>query len=441
MRWQCSWIAPIFITAAAALGHAEQRLHKPSPPPGFVTARGTKFELDGKPFAFVGANSYWLPLLTSQSDVEATFKTMKNAGVKVLRTWGFNAINGSELAEALKSDLTYYQVWNSSEWILNEGPQGLKRLDNVIKTAEKYDIKVLLAFTNNWVGYGGMELYINWIAGSGHSHDIFYTDKRIIASYQNYVRAIVDRYKESPAIFAWELMNEARCLGDLPAGPACIAGTELLPKWYREQSDFVRSLDPHHMITTGGEGHFFWKNPVKYWFNGTLVSDYNFNGAAGEDFDRDITFPNIDFGTYHMYPQTWYPELDTPGSNFSVEAWGLDWIDAHIKSANKAGKPLLLEEFGVTGLSNKTTMYTSWVKRALDTKHASPIPLRTFSGIMPWQFGQLGLKESGGNRLIKYADALINGASPNDGFAIFTNQTAVWDIFTNAAKVQNSRSK
>ena len=29
--------------------------------------------------------------------------------------------------------------------------------------------------------------------------------------------------------------------------------------------------------------------------------------------------------------------------------------------------------------------------------------------IMPWQFGQLGLTESGGNRLIKYADALING--------------------------------
>ena len=28
---------------------------------------------------------------------------------------------------------------------------------------------------------------------------------------------------------------------------------------------------------------------------------------------------------------------------------------------------------------------------------------------MPWQFGALGLKEDGGNRLIKYADALING--------------------------------
>jgi len=59
---------------------------------------------------------------------------------------------------------------------------------------------------------------------------------------------------------------------------------------------------------------------------------------------------------------------------------------------------------------------------------------------MPWQFGMLGLKEDGGNRLIKYADALIDGASPDDGFAYYKNQTSVWNIFENAARVQTSRS-
>jgi len=67
---------------------------------------------------------------------------------------------------------------------------------------------------------------------------------------------------------------------------------------------------------------------------------------------------------------------------------------------------------------------------------------------MPWQFGMLGLKEDGGNRLIKYADALIDGASPNDGtssclslksensdhgasleFTYYINQTEVWAVF------------
>ena len=36
---------------------------------------------------------------------------------------------------------------------------------------------------------------------------------------------------------------------------------------------------------------------------------------------------------------------------------------------------------------------------------------------MPWQFGALGLTEQGGNRIIKYADALNHGVS-----------IAVWDI-------------
>ncbi|KAI0652244.1 glycoside hydrolase [Trametes meyenii] len=394
-------------------------------PQGFVTTRGKQFELDGKPFSFVGANSYWLPLLLTQKDVDTTFQTMRKAGVKVLRTWGFNAINSTELPDALDSGLTYYQIWNSSRWILNDGAQGLQRLDRVIDTAGKYGIKVILAFTNNWFG---SDLYVNWIAGPNEPHDTFFTDPSIIASYQSYVKTIVERYKDSPNIFAWELMNEARCLSDtLPAGPSCVPSSNTLKTWYRRQSDFVRGLDPNHLITTGGEGHFFWKKPVEYWFNHTLFSDYNFNGEAGEDFDHDLLLPNIDFGTYHLYPQSWY---DFPGSNWTVESWGLEWIDDHIRSANRANKPVVLEEFGVSGLQNKTEIYPKWVQRALDTHHA----------VMPWQFGELGLTEDGGNRIIKYADAINHGASPNDGNTFYINQTAVWDIFTRAAKIQNARS-
>ncbi|TBU48177.1 glycoside hydrolase [Dichomitus squalens] len=406
-------------------------------PPGFVTTKGKEFELDGKPFAFVGANSYWLPLLTSQSDVDATLESMKQAGVKVLRTWGFNAINATELQGALETNLTYYQACtpiSSLQWLLNDGPQGLQRLDNVIASASKHDIKVIVAFTNNWYG---SDLYVNWIAGAGQPHDVFFTDSRIIASYQSYVKTIVERYKNSSAIFAWELMNEARCVSDtLPAGPACVPGSNTLKTWYEEQSNFVRSLDANHLITTGGEGQFFWEHPLQYWSNHTLVSDYNYNGQAGEDFDHDTLLSNIDFGSYHMYPQSWYPELDHPGSNFTIESWGLEWIDQHIHAANKANKPLILEEFGVSGLQNKTTIYPSWVQRALDTKHATIV----HRSIMPWQWGQLGLTEDGGNRPIKYSDAIVDGASPNDGNTFYPNQTQVWDIFTRAAKIQNARS-
>jgi mannan endo-1,4-beta-mannosidase len=71
-------------------------------------------------------------------------------------------------------------------------------------------------------------------------------------------------------------------------------------------------------------------------------------------------------------------------------------------------------------LENQTTIYTSWVQYGLNTSHA---------GIMPWQFGALDLTEDGGNRVIEYTDAIINGASPNDGLAIYKNETALWDMF------------
>lgn len=60
---------------------------------------------------------------------------------------------------------------------------------------------------------------------------------------ESYVKTIVDRYKSSPSIFAWELMNEARCLSDtFQSGPACVPGSNTLHTWYSQQSDFVRSL-------------------------------------------------------------------------------------------------------------------------------------------------------------------------------------------------------
>ncbi|OCH95828.1 glycoside hydrolase [Obba rivulosa] len=442
MPFYSSLLALCCLLWACTFGNAAAT-QKRAVPPGFVTTNGRSFELDGKPFAFVGANAYWLPLLTTERDVDFTMQQIQGAGVKVVRIWAFNAINATELPTALETDLTYYQasmmldaetythlrtqVWNSSEWTVNDGPQGLQRLDYVVSSAEKHDLKVILTFGNNWAAYGGIELYINWIYGAENAtHDIFFTDPAIIASYQRYIKTIVERYQDSSTVFAWELVNEARCTGDiLSAGPNCVPGSNTLKTWYQQQSDFVRGLDANHMITAGGEGQFFWAHPEEYWFDGSLVSDYNFNGQAGEDFDGDLQLPNLDFAVYHLYPQSWYPELDFPGSNFSVEDWGLGWI-----TAAKANKPVVIEEFGLSGLQNKTDIYPSWVQHALDTGHA----------IMPWQFGVLGLTEDGGNRLIQYTDQIFRGVRCNFCNTIYPNQTQVWDIFTKAAKIQDERS-
>ncbi|KAG6807057.1 hypothetical protein H0H92_008976, partial [Tricholoma furcatifolium] len=351
MRLSVFSVLAAVLAASSVL--AEPIRARSSVPAGFVTTQGQQFVLDGKPF--------WLPLLTTEADVESTFQQMQAAGVKVCRTWGFNVLEESEVAGALSTGLTYYQTWNGNNWSLNTDAQGLQRLDRVVELAGKYGIKLILNFTNNWVGYGGMELYIDYLIGTTNvTHDMFYTNPNTIASYQRYVQTIVERYKDSPNVFAWELMNEARCLGDLPAGPNCVPGSNTLYNWYKLMSDYVRSLDPYHMITTGGEGHFYWKSPE-------YADDYNFNGVAGEDFDLDMTLPNIDFGTYvsellrckrtlltkSLFAAHVSSRMDYPGSNWTVEGWGLEWMQDHANAAKKANKPVILEEFGVIGLGEK----------------------------------------------------------------------------------------
>ncbi|EEB98083.1 hypothetical protein MPER_02472 [Moniliophthora perniciosa FA553] len=37
-----------------------------NPPKGFATTHNDRFEVDGKEFYFVGANSYWVPFLIAQ---------------------------------------------------------------------------------------------------------------------------------------------------------------------------------------------------------------------------------------------------------------------------------------------------------------------------------------------------------------------------------------
>jgi len=59
---------------------------------------------------------------------------------------------------------------------------------------------------------------------------------------------------------------------------------------------------------------------------------------------------------------------------------------------------------------------------------------------MPWQFGALNLTEGGGNHLFRYMDMLVNGASPNDGYAIYANSTDLNNIFSNAVNIMNGRS-
>lgn len=54
---------------------------------------------------------------------------------------------------------------------------------------------------------------------------------------------------------AWELMNEPRCSGDF-------SGSKL-QHWIDRTAEFLKSVDPNHMVTVGTEGFFGSSTPGK----------------------------------------------------------------------------------------------------------------------------------------------------------------------------------
>ena len=96
--------------------------------------------------------------------------------------------------------------------MLDTGATGLQHFDRLVSLAEQHGIKLIVALTNNWADYGGMDVYVEQILGSP-DHDLFYTNAEVIAAFKNYISAFVGRYVDEPTILGWELANEPRCAG------------------------------------------------------------------------------------------------------------------------------------------------------------------------------------------------------------------------------------
>jgi mannan endo-1,4-beta-mannosidase len=271
MKW------PIFTFAAAAA--AVQALpgtpntRSVSADPKFASANGTLFTIDGKTKYFAGSNSYWISFLTNNADVDLVMNHFSTAGLKIFRIWGFNDVNTA-------GNGVWYQQLSASGSRINTGANGLQRLDAVVASAEKYGVKLIINFVNNWDDYGGMNAYVKAFGGTKEG---WYTNAQAQTQYKAYIEAVVGRYKNSAAIFAWELANEPRCKG---------CSTDVIYKWADTTSQYIKSLDSNHMVTLGDEGMGL---P-----GGT---SYPYQTSEGVDFVKNLGIKTLDFGVFHFYPE------------------------------------------------------------------------------------------------------------------------------------------
>lgn len=340
-------------------------------PNGFAYTQGTRFMLDGSPFYYAGTNCYYLTF-KSQEAVDSVFKDAEAMGLKVIRVWGnldVGVKTGTTDSEGKpvftnnndgpgEKDGIYFQYFDKDlgKPVINEGKDGLQKLDYALYQAEKHGIKLLITFTNYWDAFGGMGQYIKWaqeLGITGLKKDDFYTNETLKGWYKDYVNGLLNhtnpytgrKLKDEPSVFAWELANEPRCNTDAQCKD------NILYNWAKEMSEYVKSVDPNHMVSLGDEG--FYNKPYGY-YNEYTTSNYAFYGAEGVDFEKLMTIDTLDFGTPHLYLDQWGMKHTGTGQD------DLLWFKIHGETCAELGKPVILEEFGLTNRTIRDSEYEQW---------------------------------------------------------------------------------
>ncbi|MGD9369526.1 MAG: hypothetical protein PVH87_27700, partial [Desulfobacteraceae bacterium] len=233
-----------------------------APPPDFVQVIGDKFYIKGKPARFIGANIRGLIHYGHDpQDLPHTFPEHQT----------------KQLQEAAIMNARLVRVFLAHK---NATPAQVEsRLRHVLSMIKQNfpDIYLLPAFTNL---YSDVPFYVQ---GEGNFYtpnlnlDFFregYRDK-----YLSFVKHIVNIFKDEANIFGWEIGNELKAEHDSTNG-----APEELVNFMLDMAKEIKTLDPHHLVTTG------------------MISTRHAWMAHRQDLREKLySSPNIDFITIHAY--------------------------------------------------------------------------------------------------------------------------------------------
>ncbi|KAJ2912773.1 hypothetical protein MD484_g7642, partial [Candolleomyces efflorescens] len=312
--------------------------------------------------------------MTTDYDLDAAFHDIATTGYKVVRTWAFNDVPNKPQSG------TYFQILGGGKATINEGADGLQRLDKVVAAADKYGLKLVLTLTNNWnperqmpavawnrrefsqelprgyIGndYGGIDAYVRAFQPGG-THDLFYTDRTIIEAFKNYVKAVVTRYSQNPAVMAYELGNDLRCSSTVKASNNC--NPQTITRWAAEISKYIKEIDHKHLVTTGDSG-FYCLDCPKLFGKSTpkqpALEGPSFDGSYGIDTDDLVSIPSIDFGSLQILPDQvqLFPVLKHVKPATQAIGDGGKWIEIHSQTSILHKKPYAVLTAGLVSKSN-----------------------------------------------------------------------------------------
>lgn len=294
---------------------------------------------DGKPYHYVGTN-FWYGMNLAISDQERLIRELdrlNNLGVKNLRIMA-----GSE--GSLDTPWSVQPTLQKEPGVYNE--ELWTGLDFLLAEMKQRGMTAVVCLNNFWPWSGGFAQYVSWAnknetipypppAENGDWRKYqqysarFYSNKTAKKWFENHIEKVVNRvnsiskipYKKDPAIMAWQLANE----------PEGSNNVEDYRKWIHETAQYIKKLDSNHLVSIGSEGN----TP---------------SPANGTNFEKDHQSQYIDYCTFHLWVQNWgwFDPLKAKETyDFAVEKAN-NYIDEHVKIAQKLNKPIVLEEFGIS---------------------------------------------------------------------------------------------
>ena len=135
-------------------------------------------------------------------------------------------------------------------------------------------------------------------------------------SYRDWVGEVVSRYKNSSAIWAWQLINEAEVKASANDSVCTPGGAQLLKAWASDVSLLIRSVDRNHLISLGTIG------------GGQC-------GTSDTDYAYVHDLPTIDLCEFHDYSTDLMPGDLSNG------------LQRRLSQCAALGKPLFVGEMGV----------------------------------------------------------------------------------------------
>jgi mannan endo-1,4-beta-mannosidase len=282
-------------------------------PSGFITRRGDQLLLSGQAHQFMGVDAYELGT-----------------------DWGINAGCGGMLTDSgldqFFASLPVHSLVRS--WFyqpmatnVHTGGRDWRSLDRVVAAAARHGDYLIATLGDEGGVCDGANFHDLLWYQQGWQTAISNQDGQglELTTYRQWVTDTVSRYRSSPAIGLWELINEpetSTCPLNLAAGncgdpricPSEQVAETALHGFFAAASAEIRSLDPYHLVSTG--------------LGGSGVC-----GAQGSDYGPVQDVPGVDVFSYHDYGND--ATALTPA------------IMAAIAAAHHAGKAIIAGETGI----------------------------------------------------------------------------------------------